>query len=121
MTVLRGGTVGLVLMAVACAPSDRSPLVPGGSIAAGRAAVQQFSCGTCHAIRGVPGAVGQIGPPLTGIVHRTLIAGEIPNSPGNLAGWIRNPQAYEPRTAMPNLGVSDSAARDMVAFLYSLH
>jgi cytochrome c1 len=69
----------------------------------------------------VPGADGKIGPPLNGILQRTLIGGELPNSVANLVAWIRNPQAIEPRTAMPDLGVDDATARNIVAYLYSLH
>ena len=113
--------VAVVALAAACHPSDQNPEVPGASISAGRAAVQQYSCGACHQIPGVPDAHGQIGPPLAGIGDRTLIAGEIPNSPANLAAWIHDPEAFEPRTGMPDLGVDDSTARNMVAFLYTLH
>jgi len=60
------------------------------------------------------------GPPLFFYSRRTIMAGELPNTPGNLVRWIENPPAIEPGTAMPNLGVSDSQARDMAAYLYTL-
>jgi cytochrome c1 len=34
--------------------------------------------------------------------------------------WIRDPQAIDPGTAMPNLQVSVATARDMAAYLYTL-
>jgi cytochrome c1 len=34
--------------------------------------------------------------------------------------WIQHPQGIEPGTAMPNMNVSDSDARDITAFLYTL-
>jgi cytochrome c len=34
--------------------------------------------------------------------------------------WIRDPQSVNPRTVMPNLGVTEQHARDMAAYLYSL-
>jgi len=52
---------------------------------------------------------------------RTYIAGEVPNTPDFLVRWIEVPQAIEPGTAMPNLGVPESAARDIAAYLYTLH
>jgi cytochrome c1 len=63
-----------------------------------------------------------VGPPLFYYSRRTIIiiAGELPNTPANLARWIMNPPAVEPKTAMPNLGVSGGQANDMVAYLYTL-
>jgi cytochrome c1 len=37
-----------------------------------------------------------------------------------LIRWIETPQAIEPGTAMPNLGVTEQRARDMAAYLYTL-
>jgi len=34
--------------------------------------------------------------------------------------WIKNPQAFEPTTMMPNLGLSDAEATAIVAYLESL-
>ena len=44
----------------------------------------------------------------------------MPNTPQNLVRWIRDPHEIEPRTAMPNLGLSDPEARDVAAYLYTL-
>lgn len=65
-------------------------------------------------------AVGAVGPPLPGVGRRTCVAGEVPNTPRFMVRWIENPQAIEPGTAMPNLGVSDAQARDIAAYLYTL-
>jgi cytochrome c1 len=56
-----------------------------------------------------------VGPPLLWWSRRTFIAGELPNTPENLVRWIRDPQAVEPHTAMPTLGLSDAEARDVAA------
>jgi cytochrome c1 len=34
--------------------------------------------------------------------------------------WIQHPQAIEPKTVMPELGVSDQDVKDITAFLYTL-
>jgi cytochrome c1 len=94
--------------------------VPGGDAAQGREAVGRYGCGSCHVIPGVPGARGAVGPPLTEFARRTHIAGNIPNTPENLIVWLRDPQAVEPGTAMPNMGVSESDARNLAAYLASL-
>jgi cytochrome c len=61
-----------------------------------------------------------VGPPLTMFARRAYIAGQLSNEPNNLIRWIRDPQAVEPGTAMPNLGVAPAVARDMAAYLYTL-
>ena len=61
-----------------------------------------------------------VGPPLIGWADRIYIAGRVPNTPENLIVWIQNPQEIDPQNAMPNLGVSESEARDMAAYLYTL-
>ncbi len=45
------------------------------------------------------------------------LAGVLPNTPENMARWIREPQTVKPGDAMPDLGVSERDARDMTAFL----
>jgi cytochrome c2 len=82
--------------------------------------IQQFGCGSCHTIPGIRGANGVVGPPLYFFSRRTFIAGQVPNTPANLAHWIQAPGAIEPGTAMPSLGVTEPQARDMVAYLYTL-
>jgi cytochrome c2 len=92
----------------------------GGDPAAGKALLQSYGCGACHVIPGIRTARGLVGPPLLYYSRRTIIAGELPNTPDNLARWIENPQAIEPATAMPNLGVPLDKAQDMAAYLYTL-
>ena len=77
-------------------------------------------CITCHTIAGTQ-AVAQVGPNLTYFGDRLTIAGgALPNTPENMASFIRHPEKHAPRTAMPDLGVTEAHARDMVAYLYTL-
>jgi cytochrome c1 len=69
----------------------------------------------------VSGANGLVGPPLDHFARRTYIAGEVINSADFLVRWIEVPQAIEPGTAMPNLGITEGQARSMAAYLYTLH
>lgn len=103
-------------------PSVTGPRdVPGGDPKRGRLTLQSgYGCGACHVIPGVPGAIGKVGPPLTDWAERAFIAGNLPNTPENLVRWVRYPQAVEPGTAMPDLGVSEPDARDIAAYLYTL-
>lgn len=91
-----------------------------GNAEHGKQIIQNSGCGACHIIPGVEDARGLVGPPLNFFAERTMIAGELPNTPDNLVRWLRNPQAIEPNTAMPNLGLSDSQAWDVTAYLYTL-
>jgi cytochrome c oxidase assembly factor CtaG/cytochrome c2 len=102
-----------------CSRNERSS-VPGGDVARGRQTITAMGCGACHAIAGIQGAVGQVGPPLSGIARRSIIAGQLPNTPDNMVRWIQDPPSIEPRTAMPNLGVDAQTARDIAAYLYTL-
>lgn len=52
--------------------------------------------------------------------ERTMIAGELPNTPPNLTRWIQHPKEIEPKTAMPELGVTHDEANDIAAYLYTL-
>jgi cytochrome c len=100
---------------------ERTNPVPGGDPDRGRADLASASCGTCHVIPGVAGAAGTDGPPLGAFGSRAYIAGEVTNTPDNLIRWIRDPESIEKNTAMPSLGVDDRTARDMAAYLYTLH
>lgn len=92
----------------------------GGNAEHGRLLLRQFGCGACHRVAGVADAQGNIGPPLDGVAQRVYLAGMLPNSPENMARWIRAPKTFDPQTAMPDLGVGEEHARDMVAYLYTL-
>src|SRR6185295_19205414 len=93
---------------------------PPSSMARGRSYIEQWGCGSCHTIPGIRSAAGVVAPPLTAFARRSFIGGEVANTPENLVRWLMDPQAIEPGTAMPNLGVSDPVARDMATYLYSL-
>lgn len=86
----------------------------------GRMALQEYNCATCHDIPGVTAADNHVGPPLGGINERSFIAGVLANTDENLARFIRFPREVDPKTAMPNLGVSQQHARWMVYYFRSL-
>jgi cytochrome c1 len=113
--------VVLSLMALASGCSDPA-LHPRaeGNADRGQSLLQQYGCGACHRIPGVRTATGVIGPPLDRLGRRVYVAGTLVNSPSELARWIRDPQALKPGTGMPNAHVTETDARDMVAYLYRL-
>ena len=117
----------LLLFAGALSACDRdegvyqqASVLTGGNPRNGPAAIGRYGCGSCHTIPKVRSAVGTVGPPLTGIASRGYLAGRLPNSPDNMVQWIQHPQHVEKGTVMPEMGVTDSDARDITAFLYTL-
>jgi cytochrome c len=92
----------------------------GGDPSRGPDLLRKYGCQTCHAIPGVVGANGLVGPPLGGIASRSYIAGVLPNAPDNMLRWIRDPRGVDSLTAMPNTGVTPSDARHIAAYLYTL-
>ena len=113
----------LVLAASGCRgglDDDHDMRVAGGDPERGRIAISQYGCPTCHVIPGIKGATGTVGPPLTGMASRAYIAGVITNTPENMVRWIVDPPRVDSLTAMPALGVSDSLARHIAEYLYTL-
>jgi cytochrome c oxidase subunit II len=75
-------------------------------------------CVGCHSLQAVSAPKGMVGPNLANIGARSYIgAGTLKNTDENLARWIRNPQAIKKGVLMPNLGVSETEAQALVAFL----
>jgi putative membrane protein len=92
----------------------------GDDPARGLIAIHRHGCPSCHTIPGVPGAHGLVGPPLGGIANRIYIAGMLPNTPENMMRWIQAPQEVNQHTAMPNMGITEPEARNIVGYLYTL-
>lgn len=97
----------------------RARAATGGDPQHGRDVMRQYGCDSCHTIPGVAGADALVGPPLDKFAKRAYVAGVMPNSPPNLERWLMHPRGVLP-TAMPEMGVTESDARDMAAYLYTL-
>lgn len=110
--------------APACpAPETAAPATHAAHVAdprRGKLALTQHACHACHTIPGIPGNSPQVGPPLAGMAHRTLIAGKLANTPDNMVRWITRTHEVDPRSAMPDMGVTEQDARDMAAYLGTL-
>lgn len=115
-------TVAAVALA-ACA-QGRQVTPPGHQLSGdpelGRSALVDYGCIACHAVPGVAGNHGDVGPPLAGFAQRRVIAGRLPNTPANLAAWVQNPQAVDPGNVMPDVGVTPADAEHITAYLYTL-
>lgn len=113
----------LTLIVAGCNEGQASKSYPVGAVGNaqhGKQLIRSYGCGACHMIPGVEAARGMVGPPLLFFSERTMIAGELPNTPANLTRWIQHPREVEPKTAMPELGVTEDEAYDMAAYLYTL-
>jgi cytochrome c2 len=114
-------TICATLLLTACDdPNAVAPTSAPGDAERGRIAITQYACRACHIIPGITGSRVFVGPSLDGIATRAFIAGDVPNTPDNLMTWIRHPKSIDPNTAMPDMGVQEQHARDMVAYLATL-
>jgi len=97
------------------------PALPRDSLAlADRQAFLASGCTLCHTVRGTD-ARGAMGPDLTHVGSRlTLAAGTLPNSPGNLHGWIADPQAHKPGSLMPAVPMTAPELHAIARYLTTL-
>jgi cytochrome c len=102
-------------------PYEQARALTGGDPAKGIAAIEKYGCGGCHTIPGVEGANATVGPPLANIASRKILGGHLENTPDNMRKWIQNPQKIDPKNVMPDMGVTDDDARNITAYLYTLH
>jgi cytochrome c oxidase subunit 2 len=94
---------------------------PTDSIAArGQEVFLASTCVMCHAIGGTP-AGSRVGPNLTHLAsRRTIGAGSLPNTRGNLAGWIVDPQGIKPGARMPPNAIEPDDLQALLVYLERL-
>jgi cytochrome c oxidase subunit 2 len=101
---------------------QRQPAAPPADAQAtrGLAVFTGSPCVLCHAIAGTT-AGGRLGPDLTHAASRTtLAAGALPNTIGNLAGWILDPQSVKPGVHMPATSLAPADLHALLAYLEGL-
>jgi cytochrome c oxidase subunit 2 len=77
-------------------------------------------CMMCHTIQGTA-AQGKTAPDLTHLASRSTIgAGTLPNTRGNIAGWILDPHAIKPGVKMPATALAPADLHALLAYLESL-
>lgn len=86
----------------------------------GMKSIVDYGCSSCHTIPGVHRADGAVGPPLHFWAERGYIAGALVNTHDNLMLWLTDPQAIEPGTVMPQMGVTETDASNISTYLYTL-
>lgn len=86
----------------------------------GQQAFLGSSCVYCHNIEGT-NASGHVGPDLTHLASRATIGSDLlPNTPGNLAGWIVNSQDVKPGNHMPPMNLNGDQVQALLAYLATL-
>lgn len=86
----------------------------------GRDVFLSNGCVMCHLIDGTP-AGSRVGPSLTHVgSRRMLAAATIPNTRGNLTGWIIDPQRIKPGVRMPPNALPPKDLDALVTYLESL-
>lgn len=117
---MKGTPLLLAALALAaCGEPPPGPEIPAGDGGRGKLLVRGFGCGACHTLPGIPQADALVGPPLGEYGRRAYIAGVLPNQPDALIRWLMDPPAVDPLTTMPDLGISETDARDIATYLYS--
>ena len=87
---------------------------------AGRLVFIAGSCSNCHAIGGTR-AAGHVGPDLTHLAsRRTIAAATLPNTRGNLGGWVLDPQSIKPGAMMPANSLDPDQLQSLLAYLEGL-
>ena len=100
------------------APAPAPAGSPDPEYAAGEKLFQSKGCVGCHSLSAFNAPKGMIGPNLANVGARSYLgAGTIKNTDENLARWIRNPQVIKQGVLMPDLGVTESEAKSLVAYL----
>jgi cytochrome c oxidase subunit 2 len=86
----------------------------------GRQVFLTYACALCHTVRGTP-AAASIGPDLTHLAsRRTIGAGLLRNTRGNLAGWVLDAQSIKPGVDMPPNQLEPDELQALLAYLGSL-
>jgi len=94
---------------------------PADSLAAkGQVVFETGPCAMCHTVASTR-AAATVGPDLTHVASRmTLAAGTLPNTRGNLGGWIVDPQTIKPGAKMPANSLEPKNLQALLAYLGTL-
>lgn len=102
-----------VMLLAACAMAPQAtgptPVPTPTAVERGQALFVNKGCITCHenAAVGYEGTIIGVGPNLTSYTA----------SEEFLQTWLKDPTALRPRTAMPNLGLTEAEINNLIAFI----
>ncbi|MGE5257612.1 MAG: cytochrome c oxidase subunit II [Hyphomicrobiales bacterium] len=101
---------------------QRQPASPPSAVGAAKGArvFSEKNCVNCHSIAGLM-TRGRVAPDLTHVGSRTtLAAGTLPNTPENLAKWLKNPQSVKKGVLMPDIGLNTDQIKYLTTYLEGL-
>ncbi len=102
------------------AAQARPAAEPQGPATRGLQVFSEQRCASCHRIAGTA-AQGVAGPDLTHLAsRRTLAAGTLPNTRGNLGGWIVDAPSLKPGTQMPPSPMPPADLHALLAYMETL-
>jgi len=101
-------------------PQGQAEQLDGARAEVGLQLIEDYGCVACHTVPGVKGPASMVGPPLENMALRAYVGGVLPNTPDNLVKWLLDPPAVDPRTAMPDVGMSAADAKHIAAYLLTL-
>lgn len=114
----------LIALLAACSKTHESAAPqpkPIGNAENGKALITRYGCTMCHAIPGIEGPRGSLGPSLEHIGSQPTISnGSVQVTPENLVKFVQNPQSVNPQSSMPPLGATEAEAKDIAAYLLTL-
>lgn len=111
-------TVALLALLAGCKPPPEQRYVAEpGAAARGLAAIERAGCAACHRIKGIEWPQGRMGPSLIDYDDAGPIAGTLPNTPANLAAFVRNAPVAKPGSLMPRMPLTPAEARDVATYL----
>nr|WP_119084567.1 c-type cytochrome [Altererythrobacter sp. B11] len=117
---LAGAAAGLALLGACKQPPASRVHADPAAAARGLDAIRSAGCAACHEIPGVDWPRGRTGPSLRGFDDVGLIAGELPNTPANLAAFVRNAPLAKAGSTMPAMPLTSAEARDVAAYLHAI-
>ncbi len=113
--------VPVLILAGACKPPpERRQSLPMADAGRGKAAIERLGCASCHRIEGIAWPRGTVGPAIVSMNGRSMIAGQLPNRPDELAMSVRDAPRLVPGPAMPAIPMSDQDSRHIAAYLYEI-
>jgi cytochrome c oxidase subunit 2 len=87
----------------------------------GRALFASAQCAYCHTVRGAYTAARSLGPDLTHIASRRMLAAaSLENTRQNMARWITGAQRIKPGSRMPDIQLSAQELEALLAYLDGL-
>ena len=99
---------------------EPAPVPADANLQHGRDVFMNHACVFCHTISGTQ-AAGAVGPDLTHVGSRsTIAAGTLPNTKGNLGGWITDPQNIKPGNHMATIDLNSEDLQPLLDYLESL-